>query len=604
MNILHLALGYDPAGVGQLLCNTINEDTKHTCKFILPTGSIMTEMDKQLNRFNLFQISTGEIQRMIKEADVIHMHQLHPWQKDEIGTAANRCSMQWNKILADKPWILHNHGGEFLINPPKFMKFIEHYNPRLLICSPLSEIVIPKSTWLPNLVPLDEPLYKPIVRQWNRKMEICHKIWFPSTGMYKGTKVLEEVCKLLKDNGYNLNFKVYHGLNIEECLKQTAKCHVCIDNLTQGFIGMSGWESMAKGQVVIARLDPLVKKAYTLLGEGEPPPIIHVTGMDELGKVLRELNNDREKLKEWCDKSREWMEKYYNPKKVTQMYMDFYEETIRIHKRGEVPVEPVVEKPKEKAKAEPKSNDKIKQIQKEFGVVGPRYNFEKLPHEDEEVRLNGLMGSSMLNTYEIDKVDEFFKEVGLIHNRVFLDCGCGVGRLTPTILKSHPKEYIGIDFSGSMVKEFSKNFPDLKSYQQDLADLNKFKDNSVDTAFIMYIFIHILDEKKGVLHGKPVIREKLKEAIEELKRVSRQYIIVGHDMTIPEEWQSRISPDICRFVPKEMLEKLFHPWKVKYWFPKYYQLYSPYDDDLDSATSFIVFENPEGVAPLPDEFRR
>ncbi len=583
MNILMISLAYDPAGVGQMLCNSINSKTKHTCKHLLPTGYLITERDKAINRVNIFQASKDEIVDEINKADILHIHQVTPFQKKEIGPAADRFG-KWNEILSKKPWILHNHGGAFLINPPKFMKDIENYNPHLFLCSPLNKILFNNATWLQNIIPLNESLYMPVQRNFDKTLKIAHKIWFESTKMYKGTDVLIEVCDLLKKDGFDIDFKVYSNMNIDICLRKSAEDHICIDNLTQGFIGMSGWESLAKGQVVIARLDPIVVKAYKELCGNVKLPIINVTGMDELAKVIRELHDDRDKLKELCDYSRKWMEQYYNEDLIVKKYIEKYEEIIKNHSPNTRIKHQSYEVPKI-------IKEEISKNTKQHGWSDARQNFEELPFKDPTTKLDGLMGSGMFNSYEIEKIDQFFKRVGLIHNRKFIDCGVGVGRLTPVVLKSKPKSYTGMDFSSSMVKEFKKNFPDISCYQQDIANMPQLKDKFFDTSFVIYVLIHITDS------------EELKKAAEELKRITRQYIIIGHDTTIPIEFQEKIAKNICRFVPREELEKLFQPWKIKYYFPNYYKLYSPYDNDLDSKISFIVFENPKGIKPINEEFK-
>jgi len=597
MKIAMISLAYDPAGVGQMLTEAINTHTKHTCNHIIPTGASITERDKMTNRHNIFMTPVNELQSMINDADVIHIHQIHPFQDKEVGPASKQCGVKWTEVLSKKPWVFHNHGGAFLINPNKFMEHIGKFNPTLLMCSPLSKYIFPDSAYLPNLCPINSDNYKPTDRDFTKTMKVCHKIWYPSTKMYKGTEVLEEVFDLLKKDGFRIDFKVFHSMNIDKCLKDSADYHVCVDNITQGFIGMSGWESLAKGQVVIARLDPLVYLAYKKIGNGEAPPIINVSGMDELAAVMRDLDSDRTKLKRLCEESRSWMEKHYNEKKITQIYVDFYQSLID----GDYTPEQIEKMELMSMAEEPKAQ--YTADAKDFDGDISRESFENLPNMNEATKSDGLMGSSMYNTYEIEKIDEFWKEVGLINNKKFLDLGCGIGRLTPTILKSKPKSYVGVDFSSTMVKEFMQNFPALQCYSQDLADLNQIPDKSADTSFIMYVLIHIIDRQKGVLNGKPVIDQKLKRAVEEIKRVTKEHIVIGQDMTIPKDFQEKVDGNICRFLPKDKLVELFHPWKLKYYLENYYQLYSPYDNDLDSKISFVVFENPEGVKPLPTMFK-
>jgi hypothetical protein len=231
-------------------------------------------------------------------------------------------------ILKTKKVVFHNHGGFNLLYPEPQIKQIEakvgHSVP-YIACSPLTIDVVSNAIWLPNIIPVHEPEYMPIPRDFNSTMLICQKVFSKQAGIYKGAEVVEEMITVFLQRkwGFNMSYHFWHDLPVREVLNGTAKYHVCIDNTTQGFIGLAGWESLAKGQVVIARLDPKVEKAYKEFGDGTCP-IINVSGIDQLCKVLRELCGDRKLLEQKCLESRMWMLQYYKPERVVQMYLKIY----------------------------------------------------------------------------------------------------------------------------------------------------------------------------------------------------------------------------------------------------------------------------------------
>lgn len=116
-------------------------------------------------------------------------------------------------------------------------------------------------------------------------------------------------------------------MHVRECLTKSSPHLICVDNLTQGFVGMACWESLSKGQAVIARLDPDVEEGYKRIGGGTCP-IINVSGMDEMCRVIRELSLDRERLKAICMEGRQWMETYYTTQHVINMYLELYEKAM------------------------------------------------------------------------------------------------------------------------------------------------------------------------------------------------------------------------------------------------------------------------------------
>ena len=321
MKVIHLNMGGDPAGVSWLLHNQLKGmgiDSRHFLALKRYIHHLQQGTDL------IIEQELDLAHKLIQEADILHINQ-------EIFS-------KWVPILLrqdifdNKKIIFHNHGGFNLLYPELQIKQIEckvkHPFP-YIGCSPLTKHVVPKALWLPSIVPINQPVYKPVKRDFDGDMLICHKVFAKQAGMYKGSEIVEEMTyRFLQERWrFPLKFKWFYDYPIADVLNQTAKYHVCIDNLTQGFIGMSGWESLSKGQVVIARLDPCVEKEYKIFGDGTCP-IINVSGMDEMCKVLRELCMDRKYLKQKCKESRDWMVKYYTPKRIADLYLNLYEDTI------------------------------------------------------------------------------------------------------------------------------------------------------------------------------------------------------------------------------------------------------------------------------------
>lgn len=320
MNIVHVNMNGDPAGVSWLLHETMSRlghDSRHLISLNRCVHKLQQGNDIIAERNPKIAI------KILKEADILHVNQALADQ--------NHIGLTMKDYLPTKKFIFHNHGGAGLLDPGLQIKELKEFwkDFPYIVCSPLTKYIIPNCIWLPNVVPINNPLYKPIERDFDGDLKICHKIFSRQTRIYKGSDVLDEMINVWMNGQYHypMVLKIFDELPINECLKLSSEYHICVDNLTQGFIGMSGWESLSKGQVVISRLDPIVEKHYRWLGGGTCP-IINVSGMDEMCKVLRELCNDRDLLKKKCKESREWMEKYYNEERIIKMYMDVYEKVL------------------------------------------------------------------------------------------------------------------------------------------------------------------------------------------------------------------------------------------------------------------------------------
>ena len=323
MKIVHVNSNGDPAGVSWLLHDAMVR-ARYNSRHITLAQHIHKVIQGQ---DILADKKPGLAEQALKEADLLH---INGYLRADIRTFQGNFNFNLDKHL-HKPFILHNHGGCVLLNPYPQINEAKKYNKKFKYwaCSPLTKHVIPHAKWMPNIVPINNPLYLPTERDFKGEIKVCQKIFSGDVRPWKGTFVLHDTINMrLKEwFKYPIKFTLFQGESISNCLKLSADYQVCVDNITQGFIGMSGWESLSKGQVVVSRLDPIVEEAYKKFGNGTCP-IINVSGMDELAKVLRELCNDRDYLKKKSIESRKWMEKYYNEERIVKLYVKEYEKVL------------------------------------------------------------------------------------------------------------------------------------------------------------------------------------------------------------------------------------------------------------------------------------
>ena len=322
MNIVHLNPFGDPAGVSWLLHNAMLKEGINSRHIIYDQHNIHhVQQGKDL----LFKENLRDCEILLKQADLIHVNNY--FRNNNINEGPN----EFARFLKEKPFVLHNHGGCILLNPQWQINQAKALNPefKYLCCGPITPRVVKNAIWVPNICPINNPLYIPVEREFTGTLKICHKIFSRTVDSFKGTFPLEDCINFWLNTkfGYDVHLDVISDKTISECLTQSAGHHICVDNLTQGFIGMSGWEGLSKGQAVIARLHPDTVKAYKKLGG--KCPIINVSGMDEMCKVIREFNEDRDSLKDVCIKSREWMQNYYNEKAIVNIYLEIYKTLLK-----------------------------------------------------------------------------------------------------------------------------------------------------------------------------------------------------------------------------------------------------------------------------------
>jgi ubiquinone/menaquinone biosynthesis C-methylase UbiE len=127
-------------------------------------------------------------------------------------------------------------------------------------------------------------------------------------------------------------------------------------------------------------------------------------------------------------------------------------------------------------------------------------------------------------------VDNYFKSVEKLLNKIATinsahEIGCGEGRSTMKINKMIPN-LTASEYVENLIPLAKNNNPDLSIFQESVYEL-KYADNSVDLVFLLEVLEHL---------------DFPKLALEELKRISKKYIILG----VPREPLWRFL-NICRF---------------------------------------------------------
>jgi hypothetical protein len=213
------------------------------------------------------------------------------------------------------------HGGAICFNYKKLDEISKVAT--MYTCSPLLPGFMKFTTWVPNIIPINELLYAANTRVTKKPIKFLAMV---NHDHNKGRAELEWLFfKLNSVYEYKISFESWlQKYPYKEALVARREFDVVIDNITQGFIGMVGWETLSQAQVCLARLSPIVLENYTKLGEGEAPPIVNVSGIDELAKEIVDLSQNEERVIDIQKKSRKWMEKHYNPERLCKQWEKRY----------------------------------------------------------------------------------------------------------------------------------------------------------------------------------------------------------------------------------------------------------------------------------------
>ena len=305
MKILLINLEFDCSGVAWILRNAINK-TKHEARVVIRQHTKITEGKDYDLIFNKLE----ELEPLIEWADVLHFntwiwtHQPTEVLPDRYAFKPEKQSSFFDRWKGKKKFIFHFHGGKSQLNPDYWLK--ECKKATILKCDPIAPIK--GALWLPNIIDLEgvEPKEREGI-----KVSVASSL----SDERRINKMVESMLDYL-----NIEKDFVADLPKKEALERRNNYSVSIDNTTQGFIGMWGWESLALGQTLIARLSEGTRIAYKEF-LGSNPPIISCENIDEIASEIRKLTP--EKIRRNYHYNINWIKKHY--KNIVNEYIKIYE---------------------------------------------------------------------------------------------------------------------------------------------------------------------------------------------------------------------------------------------------------------------------------------
>lgn len=447
IKVAHIHPWWDSASVGVLYAKWMNRNTDVEIRHIYG-GRTELRHDEDL----FINDDDAEIENVLNEADILHFN-TYLWDMDK-RYYAKPTYFNFVPFLKKKKVIYHIHGNELCLEP-KRIKDLKSSGMHFITCSPIMTRMYDYIDWIPNIIPIDDKLYQPEERK-NKILNFLFSVIYTHN---KGKDVVDFTFKWLERYGYKFNYESWLlKYKIEDCLKERKKFDVVVDTLTQGFIGMVGWESMCHAQAVLARLLPVTEKAYTSLGKGHRPPIINCDCMESLALNAIDLIEDKAKCKKIGEEGRAWMEEYYYPEKIGNMYRDYYNKIL-------------------------KDKQFFTVRESENSIIKEKWN---------KLMSNGYKQFTgychwLIAPDVLDKIDLTGKSV--------LEVGCGYGRETKYFVEK-ADSVTGVDISGIILEKARELVPDAKFIEIDGYTL-PFTDETVDFVYNCWVLQH--QSKEGMV---------------------------------------------------------------------------------------------------------
>ncbi|MBI2058300.1 MAG: glycosyltransferase [Nitrospirae bacterium] len=327
----------DPAGMGIAFTDAINRHTEHSCRLVttavkynfnyrkdihVPESS---DVERPLRAPALprhFPLRGGhrtsnveEIEQVLRDADLFHFH---AFADEETPLGPFRAK----DFMKGKRAIYHQHGEPLRSDPARFRA--QSSRRTFLVSTPDLLDFLPEATWIPNLVPIDDPLYLPHesrVATHESRVRIGQS---PTKKEIKDTELLVRVYAGLKAryNGF-LDLDLIENVPHSECLERKRNCHIFFDHL-QGYFGVSSLEALSQGTPTIARLAERTRSEAARFAGTDALPWLAAGDSAELETVLGRLISDGDHRMETGRNSREFMVQHWHPRKIVDALMVEY----------------------------------------------------------------------------------------------------------------------------------------------------------------------------------------------------------------------------------------------------------------------------------------
>lgn len=313
MNILMIT-DNDPAGTGIAFCKAINRLTDHRCRLITRSQRYGFDYESDIHLPDCDDSIYDEIRDLLKKADVIHFHMLSD-ESVQLGP------LKVSDYTAGKHLVHHHHGHpDFRSNGAFFREKYKRNGRPVLVSTPDLLKLVPAAAWVPNLVPVDDPLLSITEEPDGGPVVACQA---PTRKEIKNTSDFIRAVEQLKKS-CGIESVIIEGKRNRECLEIKRKCHIHFDHM-QGYYGVSSLESLSMGKPVIAGIDSWNRTHILGFTGTETLPWHIARNPDELVDVLSRLCSSKDERVSSGRQSRRFMEKHWNEEKVVTRLIAAYD---------------------------------------------------------------------------------------------------------------------------------------------------------------------------------------------------------------------------------------------------------------------------------------
>jgi hypothetical protein len=222
---------------------------------------------------------------------------------------------------------------QYHAEPVDYQAFQTHaaWNGKKLVIAQYHPLFYSDASIVPNMIDIWAPQYCPGPKPADR-VKIFYSWAFDSKKGW-GRKGSQETMKILQQiqkryPGF-VQLDVLTNAPYEKCLAEKRDAHICIDECVTGSYHLQSLEGCSVGAATINNLSRPVLKNMQAVSQTSSHPFV-CSDISGLFDLLCDLIEHPDKLFQLGQRARAWMEKYWDPRTLVNLYLKHYEKLLTL----------------------------------------------------------------------------------------------------------------------------------------------------------------------------------------------------------------------------------------------------------------------------------
>ena len=324
MNVVHMART-PLAGSPIRIVNALNRHTDVRARLIVRNTaqyggrSFEGDLDWQTDR--------EEARAAIEAADILHLHRFMVLEQKPFGIDFGELQRKGKRIIRQfhaNPEVIAGRLG------CPVSRIVDDPLPQLVIAQ-FQERYYPRARVVPNIVPLEDPAYRP-EEPAGGTVSLLYTPTFAGSawasrwetkGEPETRALLRRVARALKD----VEVRVHTDLPHRDCLRLRRESDITIDEMVTGSYHFAGLEAMVMGRPAFGFLDRRCRAVLAELTGAADCPWMNFR-LEDAEEPLRRLIRDTELRRELGRNARAWMEEHWDERRMIGHFVGAYRDLI------------------------------------------------------------------------------------------------------------------------------------------------------------------------------------------------------------------------------------------------------------------------------------